>query len=164
MLCMLKEYSKRQETLDMSTAPSAGKSKTKRVETGVWAKEIACEASSCFHESSPLRLLFCISFFVLLCLCKRCKRLGDRSRCLALNHIFGTFELQQQHLGLCGSFPCVLKGSLLALLCSCSSRLTLVSGAQYTTFLSGGKNSCSGVRPGCQKGASRDGPVNADFD
>ena len=119
MLCMLKEYSKRQETLDVSTAPSAGECKTKSVETaGVWAKELTCEASSCFHEFSPLRLLFCLSFFVLLRLCKRCKRLGDRSRCLALKHIFGTFELQQQHLGSCGSFPCVLKGSLLTLLCS----------------------------------------------
>ena len=72
----LKEYSKRQETLDVSTAPSAGTCKTKRVAAGVWAKEITCEASNCFHEFSPLRLLFCLSFFVLLRLCKRCKRLA----------------------------------------------------------------------------------------
>ena len=106
MLFVLKEYSKRQQALDVSTAPSAGECKTKRVEpAGVEAKEIMCKASSCFHEFSSLRLLFCLTFFVLLCLRKRCKRLGDRSRCLALKRIFGTFELQQQHIGSCGSFP-----------------------------------------------------------
>ena len=60
---MLKEYSKRQETLDVSTAPSVKECKTKRVAAGVWAKEITCEASTCFHEFSPLRLRFCLSFY-----------------------------------------------------------------------------------------------------
>ena len=41
----------------------------------------------------------------------------------------------------------------------CSSCLILVSGPQYTTFLRGGRGGCSGARPGCQKGASRDGPA-----
>ena len=66
MLCMLKEYSKRQGALDVSTAPSPGEGKTKRVETaGVGAKETICDASSCFHKFSPLRLLFCLTFFLL---------------------------------------------------------------------------------------------------
>ena len=51
MLRMLKEHSKRQQSLDVSTAPSAGECKTQRLETaGVGAKYVTCEASSSFHE------------------------------------------------------------------------------------------------------------------
>ena len=79
MLRMLKEHSKRQESLDVSTAPSAGECKTEAGTAGVGAKDITCEASSCFHEFLPPRLLFCLTFFLLLCLCKYCKRLREVS-------------------------------------------------------------------------------------
>ena len=50
------------------TAPSAGECQTKRVETaGVGAKETTCEAGSCFHKFSPLRLLLCLSFSFKTC-------------------------------------------------------------------------------------------------
>ena len=92
------------------------------------AKEITCEASSCFHEFSPLCLLFSLTFFLVLCLCKRCKRLERGLAAWRLSASLAPLNFSSSTLAHVVPFRISSLARCYTYV-QCSSRLVLVSGA-----------------------------------
>ena len=162
MLCMLKENSKRQEALDVSTAPSAGECKTKSLETaGVGAKETTCEAGSCCHEFSPLRLLFCLTFSFKTCV----NAVEGWETGLAAQRLSASLAPWNFSSGTLAHVVAFHASSRVTAYTSaqCLSRLVLVSEAFKNDVPEGWQGQLL-THAGCQKGAFREGPVNTDFD
>ena len=131
--------------LDVSTAPSAGECKTKRVETaGVWAKEITqAVAFMSLHRSACYSALLSLCFFACVNVVKGWETgLADWRLSTSLAPL--NLRLAQ------GSFPGVL--SLHA-----SAVPSVILFRTVYTFLRGGRGGCSGALP-------ERGVCNADFD